>query len=156
MNLKGGINGFNFFHPISCERYVAWASDCELTQHERKAFSCAFFAFDDEISKGMPNNVSSIPHAVVLITDKEEITIQFHGVPDTFGLAFRLIVLQIGRWRKMKLSYHQEILVILEELCHAIYGIFDELLVEEYVLRCYRHIDPNIQLESLYNPDWKP
>ena len=149
MQLKDSFGGILLYRPRACDDYLTWVSQCELTDSERDAILRALLAFDFEI-KANPPKVSPLPLISVIITDREELTLSFADTPSVLGITARLIVLPMHRLR----IYDNESLILelslIEELCHSVYLVDDERLVQDYVVNCFRHLEPNIRREDLY------
>ena len=127
--------------------YLSWNTHCSITEREAACILLALEAFDTERKLNPPTQ--PMFKATIIITDREELTLCTQDEPLTLGLALRLIFLQIGRVRK---RYSESCLltqILLEELCH-IYYTDNERLVQDYVVNCFRHLEPNIRREDLY------
>lgn len=155
MELENAISGIRIKIPSDFVTTVKFVATCEPTKAELDAINRAFTAFQKEITENPPPKVSPLPTITVIITDSDWFQFRIDDNPEVWGLEARLILLPVHRWRRNGMKSFCMTLVTLEELCHALYLIDDEILVKYKVLDCYRHILPNVQLGDLYNAGWK-
>lgn len=146
-----------FFFPPSALNYLEINVLCELQPVEIKAISDAITAFENQLAVDPPP-IWPPRRSTVIITGSEELVIGFDDIPEILGQVTRLVILHPYRWRKSFPGkvYRVGLTAVLEELCHMHYLISDELEVKRKVHQCYRHIDPFVRYEDLYDPHWQP
>lgn len=151
---NGLIDSLDVRYPENLSPYIHWCGTCQPTEIESDSILTALIALSHEIKRDPPR--CGLTAVNVILLDREVLELSLSDKPSEMGLISRLIILPLHRWRQRELSLSGMITAVLEEFSHVWYSIDDELLVEQKVLECFRHLVPTVQLADIYNPNWKP
>lgn len=125
-------------------KYVEINTTTNLNQQMGEYFTCCFKLISDQLKK---ENALSIKKVHCIITDRD--TIEVKSDSNERGLYMELCVFLVHRWKKY--NRVQIFTIILEELCHCIWRIEDEVEVKHKVVEVYKQMLPSITIDKLYN-----
>lgn len=136
------INIFNQKLDKKISIFSTFELDPEICVLFSLAFSLLSIQLDNE-------KLIEIPKCNCIITDSDKITLVVEE--NEIGLSMNLCIFPIYKWVNNKYNKTQILTIILEELCHSILGIEDELIVKKKVLEIMRMSNEKVELNNFYS-----
>lgn len=128
--------------------YVSAFTTCDVTPHELDLFETALSCVAAELLES-GFDFPKVPVNCFFIAS-DQLTFDIADRPDQYGNHFVSIFYPVNRWRKDRLTDLVILTCCLEELCHHFFATHDEVLVNDYVLACAHHHNPNLRYHDLY------
>ena len=126
---------------------VHFVCTCELSPHELELFSVGLDCLSQTFSEDQLKAVR--PKGTIIVLGSPTLELEWSG-SDVLGQEFSVMVYPLYLWREKQLSDYQMLTCILEELCHRIFDIDDEILVKYKVAEAVQKYNPKISKELLY------
>ena len=131
--------------PDSLKPFIDIHASCEVTAHEGELLFVAMYCLDKYAASGH----HFIGRTNVLFVDRDDFTVRFED-HSCAGCHFSFAVYPIHIWHELQLSDYQMLTCMVEELCHALYLITDEVAVKHVVLEVIKHYEPRMTFEALF------
>ncbi|MCR4886272.1 MAG: hypothetical protein K5919_05090 [Clostridiales bacterium] len=146
MMISGAINTTGPGIPASLQSHFVQRSCCVLTNDEILSFQQVFSALETYSSRHpFPPEML----CVLVYTDQPSITLIQD--PDVLGQSLCLATIWLGRIRQRP-NYNPGLLMLVmaEELFHALYSVQNEYLVKEMVFEALQPYFPDLSLHDAY------
>lgn len=148
MLLKSQVESMGPSIPKELESKLFVRATYALTEQEAKLFSLAIQAIVQQL-KCEGKSFEDIPRVNAIVTKYGNVEIESdEGV---LGNHVSLVIYAVQKWRDLKLSDYQMLIVYIEELCHNYWGIEDEIVVKYKVFEIIKRIEPNLKFEELFD-----
>lgn len=138
----------NYYRDITHDGIIEVSSTCELTPAEILCFDKALYLVEKALKD--EGNYSRDHHANVFFVNNDAVTFLYTN-PHTMGVHQGIVLYFVHRWRANQLSEQEVLVAMLEELCHCLWHIHDELIIKEKVAAIARPLIPNASVETLYH-----
>lgn len=133
--------------PTNLSKRIEQRSVCELSEREIEAFTAAYKMFSNYTAV---NPLSFGVHCIVIFCDNKPIQI----IPrsDSFGLTIPVVLVRLDLLRNNARDDLplQCMLALLEELCHSLYHIGNEILVKQVIWQILHPYLPAAKLCQLW------
>ena len=134
-------------NPLFDGETIQVSATCELTEAEIRAFDSAMaLLYGGLLADGI---YPPVRRAIVYFIGEDSFTLSLPN-PLTYGGYTSIIIYPVNRWRAKRFSNNQMVVIMLEELCHCFYDIYDEYIVKEKVTALIQREFPRMTLNSLY------
>lgn len=133
--------------PTFFQDKLEFRTTTNLSEYDAKLFVYALMKLEEQIIEEKLS-LDGIPKAFAIFTDNGELS--FELTQGVLGLNVHLITYAIKRWDEYNLTEVGKVAVFLEELCHWIWNISDEVKVKYKVFEVLERIYPNIKFEQVF------
>ena len=133
--------------PEFLKNKLEFRTTTDLSEHDAKIFAYALMKLEEQI-KEEKISLDSVSKTFAIFSDNGEIS--FELTEETLGVNVHIITYAIKRWEQYKLEEVGKIAVFLEELCHWMWNISDEVKVKYKVFEVLERIYPNIKFEQVF------
>ncbi|KZL90498.1 hypothetical protein [Clostridium magnum] len=118
-----------------------------LSEHEAKVLYIGLEKLSTQIEE---EKVANMPEISCIFTKDGEISMAIDSEDLLAVNTNRLCIYAIERWREIGGSDILILMVFLEELCHVIWNITDEIKVKYKVFDILKRIWPDFKIEDIY------
>lgn len=118
-----------------------------LNEHEAKVLYIGLEQLSRQMEK---EKITSIPEISCIFTKDGEVSMAIDSENLLAVNTNRLCIYAIDRWRQSGGSDVLILMVFLEELCHVIWNITDEIKIKYKVFDILKRIWPDYKIEDLY------
>ena len=133
--------------PLFFNNKLEFRTTTSLGEYEAKLFVYALMKLEEQI-KEEDLSMDIVPKAFAIFTDDGELSIELSD--GILGTNVHFITYAIKRWDKYKLDEVGKVAVFLEELCHWIWNISDEVKVKYKVFEILERIYPSIKFDQVF------
>ena len=146
MRISGAIDTIGPGMPKNLVKHFIQRSCCTLTNDEILAFQQVFTAL--EAYRGLH---PFPPEMLCVVVYTDQPSLELVQEPGTLGQSLRLVTIWLGQIRQRS-DYNRELLMLVmaEELFHALYTVQNEYLVKEMVVEALQPYIPHLSLHDVY------
>lgn len=131
--------------PTNLENQISINTIVDIERREGVQLYLAMRA----ISQLMLQGVTAQGFANVYFVDTDELCLVQNDTLNG-GCFLPLVIFPLHRWRALRMTDLQMLTVMLEELCHSLFLIRDELAVKHMVTKAVQQLYPNLTIQKLY------
>lgn len=136
--------------PKTFEKKLEFRTTTNLKEYDAKLFAYVLTVLEKQVLKENLD-LNKVPKAFAIFTDNGEIKISIpKGI---LGINVHLLTYAIKRFEYYELAEVFKVSVFLEELCHWLWNIEDEIEVKYKIFEIIKEIYPDIKFEQIYNED---
>lgn len=137
--------------PPELKDHLTFLSTCKISPREEILFDYAFRLIALQIQSGDP--IPPMVHLNWAVIDCDSLQLQFDSKAQ-YGCHISYVFFPIHKWRSVRLKDIAVLACIIEEFCHGLWIISDEMLVKQKVLAILNRDEKiNVSFDDLYVVD---
>ncbi|MCR1952883.1 hypothetical protein NSA50_17925 [Clostridium sp. DSM 100503] len=122
---------------------LEFRSTTSLEEYDAKLFSYSLTKIVEQMIEDKID-LKNVPRTSAVFTDYGQLDLIFEE--DTLGTNLNLIVYAVKKWEDLHADEQAKVFIFLEEMCHWIWNITDEVEVKYKVIEILKRIYPGIEV----------
>lgn len=122
---------------------LEFRSTTNLAEYDAKLFSYALTKIVEQVIEDKIE-LSNVPRTSAIFTDYGQVDLSFSE--GTLGANINLIVYAVKKWEDLHADEQAKVFIFLEEMCHWMWNITDEVKVKYKAIEILKRIYPDIKV----------